>query len=108
MKKKYEVRLAERAGKMLLSHTEFITRISTSAARKLLSEFAKAEHKLAENPYVYPYADELDVPGIPGETYRKCFFYGRYKVIFLVDDSCVFIDAVIDCRQENKNLFILM
>ena len=102
---KYDVRLANRADRMLLAHTEFISRISTSAGRKLLSEFRSAESRLSEDPYLFPFADDLDVPGIPPETYRKCLFYGRYKAIFLIDGSNVFIDAIIDCRQENKGLY---
>jgi len=54
---------------------------------------------------MYPFADELDVPGIPLKIYRKCLFNERYKVIFLVEDNNVRIYAIIDTRMENKNLF---
>jgi hypothetical protein len=53
----------------------------------------------------YPYADNLDAADIPQEMYRKCLFYDRYKALFLVEDRTVYIDAVIDCRQENKSLY---
>jgi len=102
---KYDVRLASRADRMLLAHTDFISRINTTAGRKLLSEFRNAVSKLSEYPFLFPFADDLDAPGIPPETYRKCLFYGRYKAIFLIDGSNVFIDAIIDCRQENKGLY---
>jgi len=70
-KKKYSVILAERADKMLLLHTAFLARVSPPAARRLLADFKKVKHSLVENPFKFPFADEMDVPGIPVETYRK-------------------------------------
>jgi len=103
--KKYNVILAERADTMLLLHTEFLAQASPAAARRLISEFKKVKQRLNKDPLQFPFADELDVPGIANKTYRKCFFYGRYKAIFLVEDNDVFIDAIIDCRQENADIF---
>jgi plasmid stabilization system protein ParE len=90
---------------MLLSHTEFLAQVSTVAARRLLEDFRKVIGQIGENPFRFSYADELDAPGISPETYRKCFFEKRYKALFLVEGNDVYIDAIIDCRQENKNLF---
>ena len=104
-RKKYNVILARRADRMLLLHTEFLTRVSPVAARRLLVNFKKAVSFLSENPFQYPYADNLDVPGIPTQTYRKCLFTERYKALFLVEGNEVYIDAIIDCRQENENLY---
>jgi len=103
--KEFIVILASRADEMLLSHIKFLAQVSPAAARKLLSEFRSAKSRLAGDPYMFPYADELDVFGIPLKTYRKCIFYSRYKAIFLIEDNNVFVDAIIDCRQENRDLF---
>lgn len=105
--KKYNIILARRADRMLISHTDFLAQVSPSAARRLLGSFRKIMNLLADNPFQFPIADALDVPNIPPETYRKCLFDGRYKALFLVEDDNVYIDAVIDCRQENSNLFEL-
>ena len=102
---KYSVSLARRADRMLLTHTEFLSRVSPAAARRLLADFKKITGLIADNPLQFPFADELDVPGIPPKTYRKCVFDGRYKALYLVEDDNVYIDAVIDCRQENTNLY---
>jgi plasmid stabilization system protein ParE len=102
---KYNVTLSRRADNLLIAHTEFLARVSVPAARRLLAEFRKVSGVLEETPFQYPFADELDVPGIPPETYRKCVFGGRYKAIFLIEGNEVLVDAIIDCRQENKNLF---
>ena len=102
---KYNITLARRADRMLIMHTEFLARVSTSAARRLLADFKKVTRLLADNPFQFPYADDIDVPGIPPEMYRKCVFDGRYKALYLIENEDVYIDVVIDCRQENKDLY---
>ena len=104
-REKFKVLLADRAAKMLLTHTEFLSRVSLIAARRLLTDFKKVTSSLAENPLRFPFADELDVPGIPLKTYRKCLFDGRYKALYLIESNEVYIDAIIDTRQENKALY---
>jgi hypothetical protein len=104
-RKKYNAVLARRADTMLQSHIGFLAKVSTAAARKLLADFKKSVDKLENNPLQFPYADEIDVPGIPPETYRKCLFDARYKALFLIEGDNIYIDAIIDCRQENKELF---
>jgi len=102
---KYNVRLAKRADRMLLLHTEFLARVSPNAARRLIVDFKKVTKQLTTNPLAFPFADESDVSGIPPKTYRKCFFEKRYKAIYLIEGNDVFIDAIIDCRQENVGLY---
>jgi plasmid stabilization system protein ParE len=89
---------------MLREHADFLAQISPDAAERMMFRFDKIGDRLAENPYQFPVADELDVPGIPPDTYRKCLFEDRYKALFQVRDSDVFVDAVIDTRRENKDL----
>ena len=103
--KKYDVTIARRADSMMLSHTEFLAQVSSAAAQRLITEFKKAIKRIEDNPFQFPFADELDVPGIPLKMYRKCFFCGRYKALFTVENDDAYIDSIIDCRQENKNLY---
>jgi len=102
---KYSVRVAERADRMLILHTEFLARVSPYAARRLLMDFKKLIKRLEDNPLMFPFADEVDVPNIPLETYRKCLLNKRYKTIFLIEGNDVYIDVIIDCRQENEDLY---
>jgi hypothetical protein len=53
---------------MLISHTEFLSRVSIPAAKRLLADFLKSTEALSVNPFYCPFADEIDVPGIPPET----------------------------------------
>lgn len=102
---KYNVDITHRAKCMMVKHTEFLARVSQKAARKLTADLKKMEEELSEDPYRFPFADDLDAPGIPPKTYRKNLFYGRYKALFLIEGNNVFVDAIIDSRQENKDLF---
>ena len=103
-KQKYNVELSHRAEIMLLQHTTFLAQVSPPAARRLVASAEKVKVRLSDDPYQFPFADELDLTGIPYETYRKCLFDKRYKALFLIEGNDVFIDAIIDCRQENKNI----
>lgn len=102
---KYNVSIARRADRMLLSHTEFLARVSLAAARRLLADFRKVTKQLGDNPLAFPFADEVDAAGIPPSTYRKCLLDKRYKALYIVENTDVYIDAIIDCRQENANLY---
>ena len=102
---KYEVIISRGAERMLLKHSEFLSQVNPAAARRLVNKLKKVKSNLSDSPYQFPYADELDVPGIQPEIYRKCIFEKRYKALFLIEENNVYIDAIIDCRQENTNLF---
>ena len=95
---KYRVIPAGRVDGMLLRHVEFLARVSVPAARRFRDDFAKLVRELEENPYQFPY--ELDM-NLPAETYRKALFSGRYKALFLIEGRTVYLDAVLDCRQNN-------
>ena len=103
--RKFEVSLSRSAERMLLQHAAFLTQVNPAAARKLIRSLNKVKSRLFDNPYQFPFADDLDVPGIPPETYRKCLFEKRYKALFIIEENDVYIDAIIDCRQENKGIF---
>jgi len=103
--RKYEVSLSRFAERMLLQHIEFLSQVNIAAASRLISSLKKVKSRLSENPYQFPFADDLDVPGLPLKTYRKYLFEKRYKAIFLIEENNIYIDVIIDCRQENKDLY---
>jgi plasmid stabilization system protein ParE len=91
---------------MFAEHVKFLKRESSNAARRLVLSFNKSTARIADNPFQFPVADELDVPDTPPNTYKKCLFEKRYKALFLVRESIVYVIAVIDTRRENKDLFM--
>lgn len=99
----YQVIVAQRAGAMLLSHVRFLSRVSLPAARKLRSEYARILQRLEDNPLQFPVCEDLS---LPEDVYRQAIFAKRYKAIFMIEGSTVYLDAVLDCRQDNSGIAI--
>ena len=94
---KYEVIVSRRADAMLIQHAKFLARVSVPAAKRMVSEFELILDSLENNPYQYPVDDDCN---LPKGMYRKALFCKWYKVLFIVNDGKVFLDAVVDCRQN--------
>ena len=94
---KYNVIIAKRADKMLLLHAEFLSKVSLPAARKLLKEFKEVIVNMEENPFFYQIDDDLN---LPSGKYRRALFLQRYRVLCCIIENTVYVDAIIDCRQE--------
>ena len=94
---KYEVIVSRCADEMLIRHASFLARVSVPAAEKMVSEFELILDSLEENPYQHPVDNDCN---LPKGVYRKALFCKWYKALFIVNDSKVFLDAVIDCRQD--------
>ena len=78
--------ISRRVDEMLLRHIAFLSRVSLPVAKKFRNDYA-----------VFPVETDLN---LPEEAYRKALFARRYKAVFLVEKTTVYLDAVIDCRQE--------
>ena len=42
----------------------------------------------------------LIADSIPRNKYRKILFESRYLLLFQIRDNMVYVDAVVDCRQD--------
>ena len=93
---KFKVIFDPALDRMLLQHTEFISRVSVPAAERFLDEFEAVIQRLSENPYQFPSCDDPNL----AVTYRKAVFAKWYKMIFSVEDDTVYVDAVVDGRQS--------
>jgi plasmid stabilization system protein ParE len=97
---KYQIIFAKRVEIMVLRHMEFLTRVSVPAAKAFYKEFEDTLRRMKEDPYQFPPEDDLN---LPDGQYRKAIFAKRYKAIFTVERETVYLDAVVDCRMDNKN-----
>lgn len=98
---KYEVILSRHADEMLIRHARFLAQVSPKAARKMVREFEKILDTLETSPLQFPVEEDYNLPkGI----YRKVLFCKWYKALFMVQDQRVYLDVVLDCRQENADL----
>lgn len=94
---KYHVVVSERAAQMLVSHAAFLAQISPEAAERLTAEFENTANSLELMPQICPW---LKGEYIPRNAYRFILFEKRYMLIFQIIDDNVYIDYVVDCRQD--------
>lgn len=94
---KYRVIISERATQMLVSHVAFLAQTSPEAAKRLTVDFEKTAHSLEVMPQRCPW---LTGEYIPRKAYRFILFEKRYMIIFQIVDDIVYVDCVVDCRQD--------
>lgn len=94
---KYRVIVSERATQMLVSHAAFLAQVSPDAAERLTEEFEKAANSLEVLPHRCPW---LKGEYIPKSVYRFVPFEKWYIIIFQIVDDNVYVDYVVDSRQD--------
>lgn len=97
--KKYTVIVSERATSMLVNHVKFLARVAPEAAKKLHKEIITEAKALEFMPEGYPW---LNYAEIPANKYRKKLVAKRYLLIYQIKDDKVYVDYILDCRQEYK------
>ena len=95
--KRYHVIISERAGEMLLQHTRFLAQVSTRAADQLRMDIVEVAKSLQEFP---DRGSWLVDPLLPANKYRKLLVDKRYLLIYQIKDDTVYIDYLVDCRQN--------
>jgi len=101
METKYNVFISDSAKDILRQHVRFLGKVSLPAAKRLSAAYRKSVKNLEQNPERFPF---LELDGIPSRLYRKCLFFDRYELAFLIIDDSVYVDAVRDCRQDTQKL----
>lgn len=95
--KRYYVIISERTGEMLVRHTRFLAQASLQAADKLRMDIIEAAKSLQKFPERGPW---LVDPALPANVYRKLLVDKHYLRIYKIKDDTVYIDYLMDCRQE--------
>ncbi|MCE5222996.1 type II toxin-antitoxin system RelE/ParE family toxin [bacterium] len=93
----YKVVVSVEAAQMLVSHSRFLAQVSENAALHLIAEFEEKAKSLEIFPERNPL---LSDPLIPSGKYRKLLMAKRYLLVYQVKGLVVYIDAVVDCRQD--------
>ena len=97
--KLYTVIVSDRAADMLLVHLRFIAQASIEAADRLRMEIIEAVKFLEKFPDRNPW---LSDPALPVNKYRKMVINKRYLIIYQIRGDLVFVEYVLDCRQNYK------
>ena len=94
---KYKVIVSDRARQMLAGHVRFMAQKSPSAARKVNNELMDAIRSLGKIPERFPF---LEAEFIPSNKYHKMFVEKWYLILYQVKDQTVYVDYIVDCRQD--------
>ncbi|HAX51028.1 MAG TPA: plasmid stabilization protein [Lachnospiraceae bacterium] len=92
-----KVVVSDRARQMLADHVRFLAQKSLSAARGTKKELMEAIRSLATMPERFSF---LDAEFIPPNKYHKMFVEKRYLILYQIKDQTVFVDYIVDCRQD--------
>jgi len=94
---RYNIVISDKARKQIGQHVLFVSNVNKESARKLKVRIINQLGSLSEMPRRYPY---LNVENIEKNHYRKMPLENWYLVIYHIIDNTVFIDYVLDCRQD--------
>ena len=94
---KYEVIVSDRAKRMLASHLRFLAQVNRGAAEAKKAELMEAMRSLEHMPQRFPFFQEAY---IPTNRYHKMFVAKWYLILYQIQDDTVFIDYILDCRQD--------
>ena len=96
-KPQYKVIVSDRSRQMLANHVRFMAQKSPSAARKVKNELMDAIRSLYQMPERFPF---LDGEFIPLNKYHKMFVEKWYLILYQIKDQTVYVDYIVDCRQD--------
>ena len=93
----YKVIVSDRARQMLAGHVRFLAQKSPSAARRTKNELMDAIRSLSTMPERLPF---LNTEFIPLNKYHKMFVEKWYLILYQIKDQSVYVDYIVDCRQD--------
>ena len=94
---KYKVIISDRAKEMLGMHIRFLAQVNKTAATKLKNRLVEEIRSLQDMLQRYPFFNENY---IPANKYHKLYVENWYLVLFQIKDDTVYVDWIVDCRQD--------
>ena len=94
---KYRVIISDRAKEMLGMHIRFLAQVNKPAAKKLKDRLVTEIRSLQDMPQRYPFFNEAF---IPANQYHKLYIDNWYLVLYQIKDETVYVDWIVDCRQD--------
>ncbi len=94
---KYKVIISDRAKQNLVEQVRFLAQINKPAAQKLKNRLISEIRSLEEMPQRYHF---FQADYIPPNKYHKLYVENWYLVLYQIKDSTVYVDWILDCRQD--------
>ena len=95
----YTVVVDPAANDRMYDHFEFLARVSETAAERLLDDLVKDIRSLEHMPYRNPVYHR---PYFQSGKYRYMISGDRYRIVYQIEDTVVFVDDIQDCRQSDR------
>ena len=95
----YKIIISAKAKEMLGMHIRFLAQINKTAATKLKNRLIEEIRSLWDFPQRYPFFNENYTPV---NKYHKLYVENWYLVLYQIKDETVYVDWIIDCRQDYR------
>jgi plasmid stabilization system protein ParE len=93
----YKVIVSDRSRQMLAGQVQFMAQKSPSAARTVKNELLTAVRSLYQMPERFLF---LGGEYIPPNKYHRMFVKKWYLILYQIRDQTVYVDYIVDCRQD--------
>lgn len=95
--RKYNIIVSNKTKQMLQTHIRFLANVNKEAAIQTKNELISALNSLSHMPERFPFLDEQF---IPPNKYHKMFVKKWYLILYQIKDDTVYVDYILDCRQD--------
>jgi Plasmid stabilisation system protein. len=93
----HKIEVSDRARQMLTAHVRFLAEVNVKAAEKVRTEVMAGIRSLKSMPERGPF---LVGDFIPPNKYHKLFIENWYLILYQIRNQTVYIEYIIDCRQD--------
>jgi plasmid stabilization system protein ParE len=101
--KSLRVFIDPQADRKLAHHLEFLARVSETAAARLYQAYESALRFIEDCPDACP----AYLPQTPADVRLRCHSFGkRYRIVFEVVGSEVYVYDIQDCRQDSDKSLV--
>ena len=96
---KHRVVISAKAKLQIGQYVRFLANVNRNAASDLKARFVSEIKSLENMPGRYPFFEE---EYIPAHKYHKLYVSNWFLVLYQVKDSVVYVDYVLDCREDYR------
>lgn len=93
----YRVLVSQRAKQMLGAHLKFLKNVSWEGAKVTQKKLLQAIRSLEELPTRCPFLSDSH---LPPNKYHKLLVESHYLILYQIQDNTVYVDYILDCRQD--------
>ena len=89
--------VSPKAKEMLDEHIDFLAQVNVASARKKKDEIMKDLRSLSDMPARFPF---FESDYIKSGKYHKMYIEKWYLVLYQIIDDTVYVEYIIDCREN--------